>query len=295
MIAILGITGQVGQVIGELLLHQHQPIRAVVRNPAKATQWAARGAEVVAADLLDAAALTQAFRGTEAVFIMTPPGLDLENVLEQHQQMVAAISMALKSAHPKKVVYLSSIGGHLLHGTGAIRKLYDLEQALTRLPIPTAGIRAGWFMENFIGSIPGAVQSGQLHSFLNPTDLLIPMVAVQDIGQLAAELLTQSWTGARILELEGPCRYSADNVASILAYHTGRPIRAVAISPADYEQTYSSFGFTQDASRLMAEMNDGFNRQWIVFEGGKAEPVYGETLLEDMLRTQVTEGLGAKP
>ncbi|MVM36091.1 NAD(P)H-binding protein [Spirosoma sp. HMF4905] len=289
MFAITGITGHVGRVTGEILLNQHRPVRAVVRNPAKGTEWAARGAAVTIADLFDESALTEAFRGAEGVFIMTPPALDFENVIEQHQQMLDAILGALKNARPEKVVYLSSIGGHLRKGTGAIRKLYDLEQALTRLDIPTAGIRAGWFMENFTGSIPPAIQSGLLHSFLNPTDLLIPMIAVNDIGKLAADLLAQSWTGPRIIELEGPSRYSADNVASILGYHTDRSISAVPIPGTDYEKVYSSFGFTQDASRLMAEMNDGFNRQWIVFEGSNTEHMCGETLLEDMLKAYLTK------
>ncbi len=223
----------------------------------------------------------------DGLFIMTPPALDLDDVMEKHSEMLGNIITAVKATKPKKVVYLSSIGGHLEKCTGAIRKLYDMERALSQLDIPTAGIRAGWFMENFAGLIPGAIQSGKLMSFLYPTDLQVSMVAVKDIGKMAADLLNQDWTGHRIIELEGPCQYSADDVASSLSYYTKKSITAVPIPRSEYEQTYASFGFTADASRLMAEMNDGFNNKWIVFEGRNAELVSGETLLEDVIKTYI--------
>ncbi|UPK67032.1 NmrA family NAD(P)-binding protein [Chitinophaga filiformis] len=287
MFVITGVTGHVGRVTANLLLTQQQPVRAVVRNASKGTEWETKGAEVAVADLFDKASLLNAFKQAEGLFIMTPPALDLDDVIKKHLVMLGNIIAAIKETKPKKVVYLSSIGAHLEKGTGAIRKLYDMEQAFSQLDIPTAGIRAGWFMENFAGLIPGAIQSGNLMSFLCPTDLQVPMVAVNDIGKLAAELLNQHWAGHRIIELGGPCQYSADDVASSLSYYTNRSITAVPIPRSEYEPTYASFGFTADASRLMAEMNDGFNTQWIVFEGGTSEHVSGETLLEDALKTYI--------
>ncbi|RBQ11414.1 NmrA family NAD(P)-binding protein [Pedobacter miscanthi] len=283
MIAITGITGHVGRVTATLLLEQKQDIKAIVRNTAKGTEWKDKGADVAIADLFDAESLTKAFEGAESIFVMTPPALDLENPIEQHLQMLEAITTAIKKSNPKKLVYLSSIGAHLAEGTGAIRKLYDMEQALTQLDIPTAGIRAGWFMENFTGSLSGAIATGNLHSFLNPTDLKVPMVAVADIGKTAAALLLQDWEGHRIIELEGPQAYSANDVAAVIGNLTGETIIASPILREDYESTYSSFGFTPNASNLMSKMNDGFNNQWIVFEKKNTEHVCGETSLEEML------------
>jgi len=68
--------------------------------------------------------------------------------------MLRNIIEATKDTKPKRLIYLSSIGGHLETGTGAFGKLYEMEQAFSRLDIPTAAIRADWFMENFTGLIP---------------------------------------------------------------------------------------------------------------------------------------------
>jgi NAD(P)H dehydrogenase (quinone) len=287
MYAIIGVTGHVGRVAANILLDKNLPVRAIIRNPAKAQEWLDKGAEVAIAELHDAAALAEAFKNTEGIFVMTPPLLDAANPMADHNLMLAAISKAIELAQPKKVVYLSSIGAQHNTGTGAIKKLYDMEQALGKLNTPSAGIRAAWFMENFAGGIAYAKQSGKLSSFLNPTDYTIPMIASKDIGKLAADLLLENWGRHRVVELEGPCKYSADDVAMVLSYHLKTTICAHAIPTDQYAATYQSFGFTPLAAKLMAEMNLGFNKQWIVFEGGETEHVTGETLMEDVLRDYI--------
>ncbi|MEN0056064.1 MAG: NmrA family NAD(P)-binding protein [Mucilaginibacter sp.] len=287
MYAITGITGHVGSGAANILLTNNLPVKAVLRNESKARQWLTKGAEIAIAELHDEQALQVAFEGTHGVFIMTPPLFDSPNPIADHDLMLAALTLAIEKAKPGKVVYLSSIGAHLPAGTGAIKKLYDMEQLFQKLRIPTVGIRAAWFMENFTGGIAPAKASGQLSSFLNPTDMSIPMIATKDIGKLAAELLQQTWTGHRIIELEGPCQYSANDVAAILSGRLNRNISAKAITADDYEAVYQSFGCSTKASSLMAEMNNGFNSRHIVFEKNGHEHITGETLLEDALSAYI--------
>lgn len=287
MYAITGITGRVGSVAANILLNNEQPVRAILRNAGKAQQWLNKGAEIVIAELHDDRALETAFEGTDGVFIMTPPLFESTDPMADHDLMLASLTLAIEKAKPAKVVYLSSIGAHLSAGTGAIKKLYDMEQLFQKLSVPTAGIRAGWFMENFAGGIAQAKQSGRLHSFLDPTDMLIPMIATKDIGKLAAELLQQTWKGHRIIELEGPCQYSAADVAAVLSGRLNQSIQAKAIPKADYETVYRSFGASPKASALMAEMTSGFNSGHIVFEKNGYEHLKGETLLEDALSVYI--------
>jgi len=289
MYAIIGITGHVGRVAANLLLEKNLPVRAVLRNPVKGGEWKNKGAEIAIAELHDSVSLENAFKNTLGVFVMTPPLFDSNDPLKDHNQMLDALVTAIKKAKPEKVVYLSSVGAHLENGTGAIRKLYDMEQALQTLDIPTAGIRAAWFMENFQGNIAYAKESGKLASFLNPLDLSIPMVSTNDIGKLAAALLEEKWEGHRIIELSGPCNYSANDVACVLSYRLNRPLKAEAIPAEMYAASYASFGFTDAASQMMAEMNDGFNREYIIFEKAGQEQVTGDTLLEDALNSYVHE------
>ena len=70
MYAITGITGKVGGELARTLLTAGQPVRAVVRDARKGEEWAALGCEVVLAEMDDASALTDAFKGATAVFIL---------------------------------------------------------------------------------------------------------------------------------------------------------------------------------------------------------------------------------
>jgi len=283
MYAIIGITGKVGSAVAENLLKKNLPVKAILRNHAKAGYWEHKGAKIAIADLKDENALTKAFEKTAGVFLMTPPLWDSNDPMREHDQMLHALTLAIAKTKPGKVVFLSSVGGHLATGTGAIRKLYDLENTLAELNIPTVGIRAAWFMENYTGSLGQAEDSGILSSFLVRTDERIPMIAIADIGSLASELLQENWTGHRIIELEGPARYAPADVARLLSDAVQKEILTEAIPDKDFESTYLSYGFTMEGSLAMSEMIRGFNRGTLVFEENGIEHAKGDTTLKQVL------------
>ena len=64
-------------------------------------------------------------------------------------------------------------------------------------------LRAAWFMENAALDIAGAKTDGAISGFLQPLDKTFPMIATDDVGQVAAELLLEEWQGHRVVELEG--------------------------------------------------------------------------------------------
>ena len=293
MYTIIGVSGHVGSIVAGELLKDGQEVKAILRNPSKAMEWQKRGGKPVIADLLQLDSLKEAFRETEALFVMTPPAFDLEDPIGEHLKMLENIVAAIKCSPVKKVVYLSSIGGHLDHGTGAIIKLYDMEQKLQSLDIPTVGIRAGWFIENFEGSIESAVNEGVLHSFISPVDLKVPMIAVEDIGKLAATLIQEQWQGHRIVELAAQELYSAEDVAIAIAKAANRPITANPIPPDMYQEMYTLFGLTTAAAKLMAEMNVGFNSGHIRFENKDGiELAYGEKTLENIISQRIQKQYG---
>jgi NAD(P)H dehydrogenase (quinone) len=287
MYAITGVTGHVGRAVAFHLQEQNVPFKAVVRNTARAEELAAEGLISVVAELRDTQALANAFADVDGVFVMTPPLLEAENPLEDHMLMLQALTEAIRIANPSKIVYLSSVGAQHQDGTGAIRKLHDMEQAFEKLNVPTVSIRAAWFMENFTGNMAAVRESGKLMSFISPTSKSIPMVSAKDIGRLAAQLLQEGWTGHRVVEFSGPCTYSCDDVAMVLEYLMATNVSAVPVPEDEYPSAYLSFGFTQSAAALMAEMNRGFNSDHIGFAGNGCESIQGETLLEDCLKRYI--------
>ena len=283
MYSIIGVTGHVGSLVANTLKDAGLPFKAVVRNKSRAQELESKGYQTVIAELHDADALTKAFSHSKGVFVMTPPLLDSADPVAEHDGMLKALTIAIDAAKPGKLVYLSSVGAQHAMNTGAIRKLYDMEQAFNQLSLPTASIRAAWFMENFVGQLAAVASGSPLMSFVDPPSKKIPMIAADDIGQLGAQLLQQNWIGHRVVELEGPCRYSVADAAMVLGYHLNKEVPVGLIAGTAYESVYRSFGCSAKGAKLMAEMNRGFNSDHIVFERGSREQVQGETLLEDCL------------
>jgi uncharacterized protein YbjT (DUF2867 family) len=72
MITIMGATGHTGKKITEALLKAGKKVRALGRSENKLAELKRAGAEVLAGDTTDAAFLTKAFRGADAVYTLLP-------------------------------------------------------------------------------------------------------------------------------------------------------------------------------------------------------------------------------
>src|ERR1700721_1287251 len=115
MYVITGITGKIGGELARNLLAAGQPVRAVVRDPKKGEAWAALGCQIALAEMEDTSALTKAFIGAEAVFILPPPDFDPEPGYPGAQTVIKSVVSALKTAKPGKVLCLSTIGADAIH------------------------------------------------------------------------------------------------------------------------------------------------------------------------------------
>lgn len=283
MYAITGITGRVGGASARALLGRGQSVRAIVRSADKGKPWSEKGCDVALAAIDDAAALTKAFAGADGVFLMTPPNYDPEPGFPQTRKILDAVSAAISAARPRRVVYLSTVGAQAKE-ENLLTNATIMEQGLRALPVPMALLRPAWFMENSAWDV-AAARSGHLPSYLQPLDHPIPMVATADIGVVVADLLQQTWTGMRVVELEAPRRYSANDIGRAFAETIGRPVQVDPVPRDTWETTFRAQGMKHPMPRI--RMIDGFNEGWIDFEGGSAEHVTAQTPLEAVIRDLV--------
>ena len=73
MYVVIGATGHTGSVIAKRLLAQGKKVRAVGRNMERLSWLASLGAEPFAGDITHKEAVTTAFSGAEAAFVLIPP------------------------------------------------------------------------------------------------------------------------------------------------------------------------------------------------------------------------------
>ena len=279
MYAVTGITGQVGGATGRALLEAGLPVRAVVRC-GRGAAWKKCGCEVALTDMNDAPALTAAFTGTNGVFVLIPSNFDPEQGFPEVRAICAALLSAISAAKPPKIVLLSTIGAQATQ-PNLLNQLGLVERALGALAMPVSFLRAAWFMENSAWDVEPARDRGVISSFLQPLDKPVPMVATADIGRVAAELLQETWTGRRIIELEGPTRVTPNQIAATFAELFGRPVRAEAVPRQTWEQLFKSQGMKRPEPRI--QMLDGFNQGWIEFEQNETMRQKGRIGLKEVL------------
>ncbi|KJC59474.1 NmrA family transcriptional regulator [Bradyrhizobium sp. LTSPM299] len=261
MYAIMGVTGKVGGAAARALLADGKPLRVLVRDAAKGKPWAELGCAPVIAGLDNPAALTSALQDCEAAFVMLPPAFDPSPDFREGRAMIATLRTALERARPKRVVALSTIGAEAAR-PNLLNQLGLLEQALSTLDLPVTFLRAAWFMQNAALDVAAAKETGVIQSYLQPLDRPVSMISAEDVGRTVAALLTESWQGVRVIELDAG-GVSPNQIAAAFGKALGRPVRANVVPRAEWEQIFRSQGMTNPLPRM--QMIDGFNEGWIAF------------------------------
>lgn len=259
MYAVLGVSGNTGRVVAERLLALGRGVRVVVRDASKGEAWRARGAEVAVADLLDAAALTEAFRGVDGAYVLLPPNPTSPDFVAEQARKTDAIAEAARASGLPHVVLLSSVAAQWPAGTGPIVTVHHAEKVLRAAVPNTTFVRAAYFVENWGGSL-GALNDGILPTFLKP-DVAVDMVTTEDIGRVAADALLAGPNGHEIVELASSHRqWSPREIGAIVSRLVGRELQVVHAPEEAIVPTFTSFGMSANVAGLYREMISTFNR-----------------------------------
>ena len=286
MFFIAGITGNVGGAAAQRLLDEGHTVRAVVRDPAKAAGWAAKGVDVKQGDWTDTAVVAAALEGVEGAFVMVPPKLDPKPGYPESVAVIASLVDALRKTPVPRVVGLSSIGSEQESGLGLITATHLLEEALKPLPFPVAFVRAGSFFENYAHGIATVKATGNLYSFYLPAEKPVPTIATADIGKEVAKLLTQGWSGkTKVVELGS--LVSPVEAAEALGKALGQPVKAVGVPREGWAGAFGQMGMQPGTTWAYEEMLDGVNSGWIHFGVEGTEAVAGTMTAEQFFASAV--------
>lgn len=261
MYVILGATGNTGSVAAEALLAKGQKVRVVGRSKERLSKLVARGTEAFEADVTDSAALTKAFKGARAVYVMLPPDPANPHYREHQDEATNAIATALEASGVTHAVVLSSFGADKVNKTGPVLGLHILEERLARIPkLNALFLRAGYFMENTLPQV-GIIKSFGMMAGPVGADLAMPVIATRDIGAAAAEaLLKLDFTGQQKRELLGQRDLTYLEIAKIAGAAIGIPNLAYVPLPAEQViQAMTQMGMSKDFATLLSEMCDSLN------------------------------------
>lgn len=245
MIAITGATGQLGRLVIDQLL-QHLPANqliALVRDPAKAEAYAARGLQVRKADYTDPSALEKALQGVEKLLLISSS--EVGQRLSQHRNVVNAA----KNAGVKLLAYTS-----ILNAEHSIMDLAfehrETEQLIKASGVPFVFLRNGWYSENYTAAIPSALQFNALVG--SAGEGKISSAARIDYAAAAAAVLVREQQAGKIYELAGDQSYTLAEFAAELSQQTGKNIPYNNLPEAEYKAILLHAGLPEGLADLLA-------------------------------------------
>ena len=271
MITILGATGHTGSRIATKLLEAKEKVRAFARSRERMKDLAAQGAEVVTGDMTDVAALTAAFQGAKAAYVLIPSDPHAADLRKAQDAAGDAITKALEKANVPRVVFLSSLGAELASGTGPIAGLHAQEQRLRGLAdADVLALRAGYFFENAGGTL-GLIKHQGINGGAIAPEIAIPMIATRDIADMVVkELRRTDGRGFHVRELLGPRDMTLSEVTAVLGEHLGKPdLKYVQFPYEDLEASLQQMGFSRSVAQQYSEMSRAFNEGRIKSHEGR--------------------------
>ncbi|EOC0001902.1 SDR family oxidoreductase [Cronobacter turicensis] len=279
MIAITGATGHLGQRVIDTLLNTvaAQEIVAIVRNPAKAATLSAKGVQVRAADYGDVAALTAALAGVEKLLLISSS--EVGQRAPQHRNVIDAA----KTAGVKLIAYTS-----LLHADrsplGLAEEHVATEKMLADAGIPYVLLRNGWYTENYLASVPPALEHGVFIG--SAGDGKIASASRQDYAEAAANVLTLDNQAGRVYELAGDNAWTLRDLTALLSKETGKTVAYQNLSEADFAAALAGAGLPEGFAKLLADSDIGASKGGLFDDSRQLSALIGRptTSLETSLR-----------
>jgi uncharacterized protein YbjT (DUF2867 family) len=245
MILVTGATGLNGSALVRRLAANAVPVRALVRDPAKAEQLAAPGVEIAIGDMARPESLAGALAGVDRAMLNSSATPDM---LEVQTNFIAAAA----KAGVKHIVKLSGIIPDV-HSPFRFGRMHgEIEQRLEQSGMAFTHLRAGEFMHSYFR---------QVRSILSNQALVLPMaqqriasIDIDDIAEVAARVLTSDGHESKIYPLTGPEALNMAEVADALSAVTDKTVRYIDIAPEEVMKAQLAAGMPRYTAEALAEL-----------------------------------------
>jgi uncharacterized protein YbjT (DUF2867 family) len=215
--------GATGTAVVRALTARGERVRALVSNARPRPELAAVGAEVAAADLGDPDSVAPVLRDAGALYLIWP------NLDPTEATGATALLAEARRAGVGRVVYHSVLRPQartMPHHAGKDR----VEEALDTSGLAWRVLQPCAYADNLDGALADAAATGLFRSPWG-LDRAQSLVALRDVAEAAAVVLTEDGLDGGTFEAVGPEPLTAPRIAGLLGDRIGRPVRAVDAVP----------------------------------------------------------------
>jgi len=254
-ILVTGATGNVGSNVVEQLVKRGADVRALVRDPSKASF--PNDVEVVQGDMLDVDLLRRALSGVSTLFLLN--GV----VADEYTQALITLNLA-REAGIERIVYLSVIHSDIYVNVPHFAGKFGVERMIEQMGLGATILRPAYYMDNEI-TIRDVVTNFGIYP-MPIGEKGLAMIDARDVGEIAAlELIRRQQAATPLpinrINLVGPDTLTGKDAATIWGDVLGRTITFPGNDTAGFEQNLRQFmpGWMAFDMRLMAErfLSDG--------------------------------------
>jgi uncharacterized protein YbjT (DUF2867 family) len=260
MIVITAPTGLIGHQVLDNVLGRvpagGEPVRVIVRDPARLPAQVRERVEVVQGSHGDPDVVDRAFAGADAVFWLSPPDPQADSVEAAYAGFTRPACDAFKRHEVGRVVGISALGrgtpaaGH----AGLVTASLAMDDLIAASGVSYRALIMPSFMENLLNQVQAIKTQGM---FFLPVagDRKLPSCATRDVAAVAARLLLDdSWSGVGSVPVLGPEDLSFNDMAQIMSEVLGTPVRYQQIPAEALVARLTGFGMSDAMAQAMADM-----------------------------------------
>lgn len=252
VILVAGATGKVGSEVVQRLSAGGHRVRALVRDPVRASHIRRPGVDVVVGDLARPESLDGPLSGVRRVFVATPA--DPEQVTLQGN-----LVQACKRAGTPHIVKVSVAGGPDA-ATQIGRWHWTTEKQIEASGLGFTMLRPNLFMQEMLRFAGSIASEGRFSLPCGAGEVSI--VDARDVAAVAVRALTEDGHERRIYDLTGPEPLSFDAMADAISEATGRRVAYVHVPPEFARKQMLADGvprwLAEDMLVLFASIREGY-------------------------------------
>jgi uncharacterized protein YbjT (DUF2867 family) len=251
MLLVTGATGLSGSAVIREFARQKAPVRALVRNRAKARELESLPTvEVVEGDMLRPETLGAALRDVDRVLMIS-------SARERMLQTQCMFIDTCKQAGVRHIVKFSGKESGIGFNPNHFRSTWEhehIEDYLEQSGLEWTHLRPSQFMQFYLPPAPTAVDIAQRTLFLPMGNARIAPVDIHDIARVAFALLHSEGHEGKSYDMTGPEALTMSEVVERISRVVGKPFHYVNISLEEKRQEWLAAGIPLERIDTVSEV-----------------------------------------
>ncbi|MGW7241757.1 SDR family oxidoreductase [Streptomyces sp. NPDC054804] len=266
-IVVTGATGHLGRHVVTQLLEKvpAEQITAVVRDEAKAADFAARGVNIAVADYNAPETFDSLFAAGDKVLLISGNEFD-KGRPQQHKVVIDAA----KAAGVALLAYTSAPGSLK---ASLVDDHRATEELLLASGLPYTLLRNGWYHENYTENLAPVLEHNAVVAAAG--DGRVSSASRADYAAAAVAVLTGEGHENRTYELGGDVAWSFDEYAAEIARQTGKEIAYNSVPGEALQSILTGAGVPEMFAAILVDVDASIAKGELVVDSGDLSRLAG--------------------